>query len=66
MESSVNVILKKNGDSKPEMIADGSARACDLVYTMATIFGFIFGIWKGRNSDDWNNKRVLIERSRKI
>ncbi|GEM_PF-2657370 len=40
---------------------------CDLIYTMAVIFGFInisgihvFGIWKGKNPDDWNEERVLI------
>ncbi len=39
----------------------------DLLYTMAVIFGFInvsgihiFGIWRGKNPDDWNKERVLI------
>jgi len=42
--------------------------ACDLIYTMAVIFGFInisglhvFGIWKGKNPNDWNKERTLIE-----
>ncbi len=51
----------ESGVSKPEMIADESVRVCDLIYTMATIFDCIFGIWKGMNPDDWNHERDLIE-----
>lgn len=45
--------------------------ACDLIYTMAVIFGFInisglhvFGIWKGKNPNDWNEESVLISPGR--
>ncbi len=48
-------------------IRTGWENVCDLIYTMAIIFGFInisgihvFGIWKGKNPDDWNEEKVLI------
>jgi len=45
----------------------------DLIYTMAVIFGFInisgihvFGIWKGKNPEDWNEENVLVSLKGKI
>jgi hypothetical protein len=41
---------------------------CDLIYTTAVIFGFVnisgitvYGIWRGKNPDDWNKERVKLK-----
>jgi hypothetical protein len=41
---------------------------CDLIYTTAVIFGFVnisgitvYGIWKGKNPDDWSEERVKLK-----
>lgn len=44
---------------------------CDLIYTTAIIFGFVnvegvivYGIWRGKNPDDWNKETVKLKLNR--
>jgi hypothetical protein len=45
---------------------------CDLIYTTAVIFGFVnvegvtvYGIWRGKSTDDWNRERVKLKLNKK-
>jgi len=42
---------------------------CDLIYTMAVVFGFVsvggvtvYGIWRGKGVEDWNAEKVKVGR----
>lgn len=63
----MNVIPVKKASEAPQKVEINWEQAAELIYTSAVIYGYIslngsdvYGIWTGKNDDDWNAENLKI------